>query len=127
MCRHELRCAQLTPAHDEDVHIAEVEAKDGTIIISVPDLLKGHLEKGYYNIALHTMAIAFREVYHKEQITWPEDIWDKLESISGISRERIEKYIGLALEDPWPVAVHHQVTYAHSQLPEVTAVLPQLQ
>ena len=116
----------LTPGHNEEVHIVEVESKDGTIIISVPDMLKGHLEKGYYNIALHTMAIAYKEVYMNKDVAWPEDIWHQLELISGISKERLEDYIGMPLNDPWPVAVHHQVTYSNSHIPEVVEVLPQL-
>jgi len=46
----------LTPSHIDDAHIAEIEVEDGTMIISVPHVIKGHLEKGYYNIALHMMA-----------------------------------------------------------------------
>jgi hypothetical protein len=115
----------LTPAHEDDVHIYEIELKDGTIIISVPHLLKGHLEKGYYNIALHSMADAFRKLYLKNEIQWPDDIWEILEDISAISKQKIEDYIGLPIDEPWPVAVHHQFTYSQSNIPEVVNVLPQ--
>lgn len=116
----------LSPHYPEDVHIAEVESEDGTIIISVPHVIRGHMEKGIYNIALHTMADAYAKCYLKKNIDWPEDIWDQLEKISTIPREKIEAYIGLPLDDPWPVAVHHQVTYLDAFIPEVIQQLPQL-
>lgn len=115
----------LSPEHPDDVHIVEVEPIDGTIIISVPDLLKGHLEKGYYNLALHAMAEAYRHVYMKRPIDWPPDIWDRLEKISFISRNKLEIYIGIPIPDPWPVAVHHQLTYRDTLIPEVLNVFPQ--
>ena len=116
----------LSPLHPDDVHIAEVEPEDGTLIISVPHLIRGHMEKGLYNVALHAMAQAYAICYIKEPIQWPDDIWDQLEAISSIPRDRIEAYIGLPLDDPWPVAVHHQVTYAGAAIPEVQQKLPQL-
>lgn len=115
----------LTPGHTDDVHIMEVEPEDGTMIISVPHLIKGHMERGYYNVALHMMAEAFAISYVKEKITWPDDIWQQLELISSISKEKIEAYIGLPLTDPWPVAVHHQLTYRGTVIPEVLEKLPQ--
>lgn len=117
----------LTPHQLDDAHIVEVEEQDGTVILSVPHLLKGHMEKGYYNIALHAMAEAYALSYLPEEIQWPDDIWERLEAISSIPRERIEAYIGLKVLDPWPVAVHHQVTYAGAAIPEVLQRLPQLQ
>lgn len=114
----------LTPSHMEVAHIAELETTDGTLIISVPHLIKGHMEKGYYNIALHTMAEAYAQCFMKSKPAWPGDIWERLEAISSISREKIEAYIGLPVRDPWPVAVHHQLTYTDAHIPEVIRVLP---
>lgn len=116
----------LSPTNQDDVHIAEIEPVDGTIIISVPHLIRGHMEKGMYNIALHLMAEAYESCYIKTPTTWPDDIWEQLEAISSIPRDRIEDYIGLPLTDPWPVAVHHQLTYADTAIPEVQHILPQL-
>lgn len=116
----------LSPAHQDDAHIAEVEPEDGTLIISVPHLIRGHMEKGIYNIALHSMAQAYAVCYIKEPISWPETIWDQLEAVSTISKERLEAYIGLPITEPWPVAVHHQVTYAGTVIPEVQELLPQM-
>jgi hypothetical protein len=115
----------LTPAYPDDVHISELEVEDGTIVISFMHVLKGHFEKGYYNIALHVMAEAYKHKYIKEPISWHPDIWDHLETISSISRDKIEDYIGLPVNDPWPVAVHHQLMYRDAEIAEVFQVLPQ--
>lgn len=115
----------LTPNHPDDVHIAEVETEDGTIVLSFPHVLKGHFEKGYYNIALHTMAEAYQKQYINEKIEWHRDIWDQLEGISGMTRDKIEAYIGLPVNDPWPVAVHHQLTFRDAVIEEVLHILPQ--
>lgn len=116
----------LSPLHPDDVHISEVEKEDGTMIISVPHLIRGHMEKGFYNIALHAIAEAYAACYLQEPMQWPEDIWDQLESVSTISKEKIDAYIGLPVDDPWPVAVHHQVMYPKADFPEVMKHLPQL-
>jgi hypothetical protein len=116
----------LSPTHADDVHIAEVEMEDGTMIISVPHLIKGHLEKGFYNIALHMMAEAYQKIYLKKEIAWSESVWSTLEQISSISRSSIEAYIGLPVHDPWPIAVHHQYVYEAAGIQEVEAELPQL-
>jgi hypothetical protein len=116
----------LSPAHPDDVHIGEVEATDGTMILSFPHLLKGHFEKGYYNIALHCMAVAYQQCYMTDPIRWEADIWERLESVSSISKGQLEAYIGLPLTDPWPVAVHHQVTFRGAHIEQVLQRLPQL-
>ncbi len=117
----------LTPGVHEEVHIVETESVDGTMIFSIPHLLKGHLEKGYYNIALHANAEAYRIQYMKESVTWEPNIWERLEEVSGIRREQLDTYIGVPQEDPWPVAVHHQVTFKGAHISEVLHYLPQLQ
>jgi len=116
----------LTPSHADDVHIAEIEIEDGTMIISVPHVIKGHLEKGYYNIALHMMAEAYQKLYLKKEVKWNPDIWTRLENISSITKDSIDAYIGLTVMDPWPVAVHHQYLFAGADIEEVTNVLTQL-
>lgn len=116
----------LTPHFMDEAHIAELEKEDGSIIIAVPNLLKGHLEKGYYNIGLHLMAEAYQHCYLRQGVAWSEDIWTTLESISSMSKEVIDDYIGLPVLNPWPVAVHHQVTFSGVNIPEVVQELPQL-
>lgn len=116
----------LSPAHPEDVHIAEVEATDGTIILSFPHVLKGHFEKGFYNVALHSMAEAYQKSFMHDQVQWDDHIWEELEAMSSISKDQIESYIGLPVTDPWPVAVHHQFTYLGVRIKQVLERIPQL-
>ena len=115
----------LSPRYMDDAHISEMEVEDGTLIISVPHLLKGHLEKGYYNIGLHLMAEAFQQLYIKDRITWSDDIWETLEAISTIPKSAIDHYIGIPVKDPWPVAVHHQIVYRDAEISTVVSHLPQ--
>lgn len=115
----------LTPGHMDEAHILEVESEDGTIIISVPHVIRGHMEKGIYNLALHAAAVAYQRAYSLEPVSWPEEIWDQLEAVSSIPKSRMEAYLGLPVDDPWPVAVHHQVTYTGTHIPEVLKVFPQ--
>lgn len=117
----------ISPRHTEEAHILEVESEDGTIIISVPHLIRGHMEKGVYNLALHAAALSYQTAYSSTgSIDWPEDIWAQLEGISTIPKASIEAYLGLPIDDPWPVAVHHQLTYEGARIPEVLRVFPQL-
>ncbi len=115
----------LSPQFADDVHIAEIEVEDGALIVSVPHLLKGHLEKGYYNIGLHLIAVAYYQLYIKAPIEWSDDIWESLEAISTIPKRDIDNYIGLPVANPWPVAVHHQLMYKGIQISEVIHQLPQ--
>jgi hypothetical protein len=116
----------LSPHYQDDVHILEVEPQDGTIIISVPHLIRGHMEKGVYNVGIHAIAEAYAHCYLREEITWSPGIWEKLEAISTIPRDSIESYIGLKQLDPWAVAVHHQMTYSGAGISEVQERIPSL-
>lgn len=116
----------LSPEHMDHAHISEVEPEDGTIIISVPHMLKGHVENGYYNVGLHAIAECFYHTYIKKPILWTDDIWERLEKASGVTRSKIEAYIGLPISDPWPVAVHHQLIYKNAHISEVIQWIPQL-
>ena len=116
----------LSPHYQDDVHVLEVEPQDGTIIISVPHLIRGHMEKGVYNVGLHAIAEAYAHCYLTEEISWPDDIWHELEIISTIPRDSIESYIGLKQLDPWAVAVHHQATFAGVGISEVQERIPSL-
>ena len=116
----------LTPARPDEVHICELETVDGTMIFSLPHLIKGHALPGHYNIALHVMAEAYAHYYRPAPVAWPDSIWDELESISGYSKSALETYTGVPMEDPWPVAVHHQVMFPHARIGQVVGVFPQL-
>lgn len=116
----------LTPARPDDVHIFEVETDDGTMIFSLPHLIKGHAVPGHYNIALHAVAEAYAHLYPPASTDWPDTIWDELEAISGYSRHALETYTGMPMDDPWPVAVHHQVMFPQAVIGQVLGVFPQL-
>lgn len=116
----------LTPASPDDVHVLELETTDGTFILSLPHLIQGHGIPGYYNVGLHLMAEAYRHCYPFPEPEWPGDIWEQLEAVSGIDKQKLETYLGLPLADPWPVAVHHQVMFARADFPQVPRVFPQL-
>lgn len=104
----------LSPNHNEHVHTYEVEHTDGTIILSIDELVMGFLSSDkYYQTGLHAMAEAYLACYPVEN--FPElndDIWDDLKRISGFSKEKIESHIGLKQEDPRPMVVHHYISYA---------------
>lgn len=116
----------LTPAQPEKVHIVELEKEDGTFIFSSPHMIKGFAEKGYYNTAIHALAEAYSSLYVSERMHWEETIWEDLEDMSGISKQALESYIGLELNDPWPVAVHHQVMFSGARIKNVEDELPYL-
>lgn len=72
------------------------------------------------------MAEAYQHCYFRNEIHWNDTIWESLETLSSISKEAIDQYIGLPVLDPWPVAVHHQVIYKGALIAEVVKELPQL-
>jgi hypothetical protein len=67
----------------------------------------------WYNVAMHEYAKVFQLKYPEE--AWPafaeEDVWTKLESVSGMPRAHVESVIGLAGVEAFPVAVHHYFTF----------------
>jgi hypothetical protein len=88
------------------LHTAEVDTEDGVIILSTEQALPGIVNPlENYNIALHTYADAFIQLF--TNVTFPkvEDLrWQKLELINGISETRIKKTLGM--EDLNLLAVH---------------------
>ena len=103
----------LTPKYNDDVHACEVELEDGTFIFAVQQAMHGHLKpKQYYNIFIHTFAEALKlKDGESIEIEQPEAIWKTLHQISNISKDKIEAFIGLPLNDPWPMIVHHYFVY----------------
>lgn len=103
----------LTPNHSEEVHTYEVEHTDGSIILSIDELVGGFMFPGkYYQTGLHAMAEAYFACYTVKNFPkFGDNIWSDLEEISGVSKEKIESHIGLIQEDPRPMIVHHYMTY----------------
>lgn len=95
-------------------HSSELYEPDGCLIFSAENLMLGfYRPTENYNTGLHEYAKAFVKWYPEEE--WPAfqdiEIWDKLQEISGMDREKVEKTVGLAGIDPVPVAIHHYFNF----------------
>lgn len=114
------------------LHASELYAEDGCLLFSADQLMPAFLQPGQrYNIGLHEYARAFA-------ITWPEepfpafeapDVWEKLESVSRLTRDKIETTVGLAGVEALPVAIHHYFTYPErfrAVFPEEAVVFDQM-
>ncbi len=112
-----------SPEHDV-VHASELYQEDGCLLFSAEQLMAAFVQPGaMYNIGLHEYAKAFMLTWPHE--AWPdlqtEGIWDNLEAASRMPREHIESVVGLPVEDPLPVAIHHYFTFPEA----FRAVLPE--
>lgn len=98
-----------TPQFPEHWHACEIFEGDGVILFAIEQLMKSFLQpRKYYNIGLHEYAKIFKISYpDKDYPDLPEDIWGKLESISGFSQEDISTWIGLPDIDVYAVSVAH--------------------
>ena len=105
--------AFLSPHYEDDVHCCELETEDGVFIFSIEQMMAGHLQPSkYYDITIHIMAEAYKKKYGAELLPkMSEVVWILLKMISNISKEKLEDFIGLPQDDPWPVAVHHYFIY----------------
>ena len=76
-------------------------------MFAIDHLMPGTMEANrYYNIGLHEFARVFRLSYpEKKYPVFSESIWDDFAKLSGYTKAKIEKYIGLPDQDPWPVSV----------------------
>lgn len=98
-----------TPEHPYD-HASEMHQADGCLLFSAEQVMLGFVKPTqWYNVAMHEYAKAFALKYPAE--AWPalnaEDVWTKLELISGMPRAHVESVIGLAGVEALPVAIHH--------------------
>ena len=105
--------AFLSPHIPDDVHCYEVEGEDGVMIFSTEQMMVGHLQpRKFYNILLHAFAEAHRLKFPDENYPdLPKDIWDTMQRISHIPKGKLDDFIGIVQEDPWPVAVHNYFVY----------------
>jgi Mlc titration factor MtfA (ptsG expression regulator) len=105
--------AFLSPGYPDDIHCCEVEKEDGVFIFSIEQMMVGHMQpKRYYNILLHSFAEAYKFKFPEEQYpVLPDHIWNLLGRMSQISKEKVDHFIGIKQEDPWPMAVHHFFVY----------------
>ena len=115
-----------SPEHDF-VHASELYEPDGCLIFSAQQLMQAFIEPGQlYNIGMHEYAKAFVLIHPNEN--YPDlsadDIWEKLQALSRMTREHIESVIGIPEPEVLPVAIHHYFLFPESfrlVLPEVAA------
>lgn len=107
-------------------HTSEMYEEDGCLIFSAEHVLRGFTQPGWYNVALHEYAHAFVRSWPQEP--YPalaeDEVWEKLEAVSGMSRQQVESAVGIAGLPVLPVAVHHYFMFPEQfaeQLPEVAA------
>ena len=98
-----------TPEHPYD-HASEMHETDGCLLFSAEQVMLAFVKPNqWYNVALHEYAKAFVKKYPAE--AWPvlsaENVWENLETVSGMPRAHVESVIGLAGVDALPVAIHH--------------------
>jgi len=91
-------------------HTSELYEEDGCLIFSAEQVMCGFTQPGtWYQVGLHEYARAYVLTYPEE--TYPTfqepDIWEKLEAVSGISRQYVESVIGIPGVSVLPVAIHH--------------------
>lgn len=96
-----------SPAFPKHFHASETFEEDGVTLFAAEPLLKSFVQpKQYYNIGLHEFAQVFI-LSHPNQL-WPrleDDIWEKLEHISGFSKEVIHQWINLEEIDSLAVSI----------------------
>lgn len=105
-----------TPEHPYD-HASEMHLEDGCLLFSAEQVMLGFVKPNqWYNVALHEYAKAFVMKYPQE--SWPdfsgEEVWGKLEQVSGMPRSYVESVIGLAGVDALPAAIHHFFNFPRS-------------
>lgn len=98
-------------------HSSELYEPDGCLIFSAENMMLGFYKPAEnYNTGMHEYARAFARWFPEEE--WPDfqdiSIWDKLNDISGMDREKVEKAVGLAGIEPLPVAIHHYFNFPES-------------
>ena len=102
-----------SPQYPRTLHSSEIFEEDGVIIFSLEHFMPGFLEtKKYYQIGLHEYAKIFRKTYPNENYpTLNDDFWQKLPQINGLTKAKLEQFIGLKDLEPFPVAVVHYFVF----------------
>jgi len=99
----------LSPNFPDHIHTYELEHEDGTIILSLEQLVAGFMNPlKYYQTGLHAFAELYaRKFLGHESVRDPAEIWTLLANASGWSKQHIEDFTGLRQELPVPVMIHH--------------------
>lgn len=113
-----------SPAFPKHFHASETFEEDGVTLFAAEPLLQSFVKpRQYYNIGLHEYAQAF--ILSNPNQLWPrleDDIWEKLEQVSGFSKEAIHRWINLEEIDPLPVSIVHFLVFPQqfkTQLPKI--------
>jgi len=98
-------------------HASELFEPDGCVLFSAEQVMKSFAEPSkWYNVGLHEFAKALVLTYPQEP--WPffseDDVWQRLETVSGQSKPFIEAVIGLPEVSALPVSIHHYFNYKQS-------------
>lgn len=115
-----------SPQFPQKVHASEIFEEDGVVLFSMEQLLYGFSNPyQYYDLGLHEFAKVFVYKYREER--WPslgEDIWEKLELVSGMPRSAIVKWINLpeAAVPALAVSISHFFVFPE----QFRSVLPEL-
>lgn len=113
-----------SPQYPRMFHSSEIYEEDGVVLFSAEHLMRSFMQPAqYYNVGLHEYAKVFRAQY--PEIDFPvlsEDIWKKMQEISGFSREAITKWINLEVIEVFPVSVAHFFAFPK----KFQAILPDL-
>lgn len=101
-----------SPQFPETFHASEIYEPDGVMIFSLEQFMPSFLNLSqYYPIVLHEFTKVFIMSYPNEGYpNFKESSWEQLSKISGLSKEKIETFIGLEV-DFLPVAIVHFFTY----------------
>lgn len=97
-------------------HASELYAPDGCLLFSAEQVMLGFIQPAaWYNVALHECANAYIICFPEADfpaLDGDEEVWARLEAVSGMRRARIEAVIGIAGVEPLPVAIHHYFTFS---------------
>jgi len=113
-----------SPQYPENYHASEIYEEDGAVLFSVEQLMKSFVEPHrYYHIGLHEYAKAYLRSYPELDLPeLPDDIWERLEKISGMNEAFIEQWINLKPIPVRPVSMTHFFIFPaqfQSELPDL--------
>ncbi len=112
-----------SPQYPDLFHASELYAPDGVLLFSADEVMKGFLApRKFYPVALHEYARAFLLTHPERSLpSLPDDLWNALEDISGLTHEKMEKDIGLGPVDPLAACIVHYFCFPEAfqqRLPE---------
>ena len=108
----------LTPNQEEFVHSVEIDDEDGVLIFSLEQALPGIEQNGkFYNIVVHGFAEAFLVLYPIENFDLSQDdIWDRLGTGLGITKEHVTGIIGLKEVNIYAVLAHYYIYFPNKMV-----------